>query len=186
MHKAPIRIVGAALNAERRSRRRLVGWACVCAVLVAAVFWTAVSPSAPRLLWNASASAPVGLWRVRPGAPVDRGDMVVVRLAQPWRALAARRHYLPANVPLLKRVAAMSGDRICAFESWIFIEGRTAAVRRRFDDSGRPMPWWHGCVTLADGALLLLMDDPASFDGRYFGPVERSAVVGRAVPLWLR
>jgi type IV secretory pathway protease TraF len=34
--------------------------------------------------------------------------------------------------------------------------------------------------------MLLLTDDPASFDGRYFGPVASQTVVGKAVPLWLR
>jgi len=179
-------IVGRALRAERRRRRRFVGWACGYAALVAAVFWTIALPPRPRLLWNASASAPIGLWGVLPDAPVGRGDMVVVRLAEPWRGLAARRHYLPANVPLLKRIAAVPGDRVCAFESWIFVEGRVAVVRRRFDRLGRALPWWSGCVTLGGGAILLLMDDPASFDGRYFGPARRSAVVGKAVPLWLR
>lgn len=186
MRRAPVWIVGAALRAERRRWRGIIGWACVCAGLVAAVVWTIVSPPRPHLLWNASASAPVGLWRVLPDAPAGRGDMVVARLAEPWRGLAARRHYLPANVPLIKRVAAAPGDRICAFEAWIFVEGRVAAVRRRFDGSGRPMPWWRGCLTLGRGAMLLLMDDPASFDGRYFGPVERRAIIGKAVPLWLR
>lgn len=186
MREAPIRIVGAALRAERRRRHRRLGWASACAALVAAVCWTAALPPRPRLLWNASASAPMGLWRVAPGAPVGRGDMVVVRLGPPWRALAARRHYLPANVPLIKRVAAGPGDRVCAFEAWIFIEGRIAAVRLRFDRRGRPLPWWHGCVMLEAGEMLLLMEDTSSFDGRYFGPVAESAVVGKAVPLWLR
>jgi type IV secretory pathway protease TraF len=46
------------------------------------------------------------------------------------------------------------------------------------------MPWWHGCVTLAPGRYLLLMDADGSFDGRYFGPVARCQIVGRATPLW--
>jgi conjugative transfer signal peptidase TraF len=186
MRKALIRIVGAALRAERRRRRRRSGGAFVCAALALVLVWTIASPPRPRLLWNASASAPVGLWRVFPGAPVGRGDMVVVRLGQPWRGLAARRHYLPANVPLIKRVAAAPGDRVCAFEAWVFVEGRIAEVRRRFDGFGRPLPWWRGCKALEGGEMLLLMDDPASFDGRYFGPVRAQAVVGKAVPLWLR
>lgn len=186
MREAPIRIVGAALRAERRRRHRRLAWACVSATVVAVVVWTIASPPRPRLLWNASASAPVGLWRVLPSAQVGRGDMVVVRLGQPWRGLAARRHYLPANVPLIKRVAAAPGNRVCAFEAWVFVEGRIAAVRRRFDGLGRPLPWWRGCTTLEGGAMLLLMDDPASFDGRYFGPVAARTIVGKAVPLWLR
>ncbi len=186
MRRAPILIVGRALRAARSRRQVRMGLFGLGAGLVAALAVTIAATPRPRLLWNASASAPVGLWRVLPGVSVRRGDMVVARLGAPWRGLAARRHYLPANVPLLKRVAAAPGDRVCAFESWIFVEGRVAVIRRRFDGFGRRLPRWHGCRTLADGELLLLMDDPASFDGRYFGPVERSAIVGKAVPLWLR
>jgi type IV secretory pathway protease TraF len=37
----------------------------------------------------------------------------------------------------------------------------------------------------ADDELFLLMEGvPGSFDGRYFGPVNRSAIIGRLVPLW--
>ncbi|HEY0596357.1 MAG TPA: S26 family signal peptidase [Sphingopyxis sp.] len=157
-----------------------------CAVLSVALAATLAAPPRPRLLWNASASAPVGLWKVVPTTSVRRGDMVVARLGEPWRALAARRHYLPANVPLLKRVTALPGDRVCALGPWLFVDGRIVAVRRHADRLGRPLPWWHGCRVLGRHSVLLLMDDPASFDGRYFGPLEQRAIVGKAVPLWLR
>jgi len=186
MSRAPIRIVGRALRAARERRCRRVGPALLLAGLAVSLMLTVAAPPRPRLLWNASASAPVGLWRVSPSAAVGRGDMVVVRLRSPWRELAARRHYLPANVPLLKRAAAVTGDRVCAYGPWIFVDGRVAATRRAADRAGRMLPWWHGCITLGPGVMLLLMDDPGSFDGRYFGPVERGAVVGKAVPLWLR
>ena len=186
MSRTPILIIGAALRAERRRQRARIRRVIASAALVAALIATIVVPPRPHILWNASASAPIGLWRVVPGAPVKRGDMVVVQLEQPWRGFAARRHYLPANVPLLKRIAAEPGDRVCAYQAWIFVEGRLAAIRRHADRAGRALPWWHGCRTLRDGAMLLLTDDPASFDGRYFGPTERGAVVGKAVPLWLR
>ena len=140
MRKAPIRIVGAALRAARRRRRGRMALLGLCAGLAVSLVWTAASPPRPRLLWNASASAPVGLWRVLPGAPVGRGDMVVVRLGEPWRGFAARRHSLPANVPLLKRIAAGPGDRVCAFEAWIFVEGRLVAVQRHNNGAGRPLP----------------------------------------------
>jgi len=68
---------------------------------------------APWLVWNASASAPIGLYRVLPGNAV-RGDLVLVRTPNSVRQLAAERGYLPQNVPLVKRVAALDGDVICA------------------------------------------------------------------------
>lgn len=186
MARSVTKLVGAALRAERRLRRTRLMLGGICVMLIAALGASAAMPPRPRLLWNASASAPIGLWRVAPDVGARRGEMVIVRLAEPWRGLAARRHYLPANVPLIKRVAAEPGDRICAFEAWVFVEGRLVATRRRVDAAGRPLSWWQGCLTLRDGATLLLMDDPASFDGRYFGPTARSAIVGKAYPLWLR
>src|SRR3546814_20043258 len=71
----------------------------------------ALARPAPWLVWNASASAPIGLYRVFPGKPAS-GDLVLVRTPDSARQLAAERGYLPQNVPLLKRVAALDGDNI--------------------------------------------------------------------------
>lgn len=178
--------IGDALRAARERRRKRLRLASVSGAVIAALSATMSVTPQPRLLWNVSASAPIGLWRIAPGAPVQRGDMVVARLAEPWRSRAARRHYLPANVPLIKRVAAEPGDIVCAIGARISVNGTARATRRHIDGSGRPMPWWQGCILLRDGAMLLLMNDPASFDGRYFGPSARSDIIGKAHPLWLR
>lgn len=180
------RRVGDALRANRARRRKRLRLAGATATLVAALGATIVLSPYPRLLWNVSASAPIGLWGVAPDVPVKRGDMVVAHLAEPWRSLAARRHYLPSNVPLIKRVAAEPGDRVCAIGADITVDGARIATRRQHDGAGRAMPHWQGCQVLQGGAMLLLMDDPASFDGRYFGPTARGAIIGRAYPLWLR
>lgn len=140
---------------------------------------------APRLVWNASASAPVGLWRIRPGAPIRVGDNVLAEPPPAARRLAAQRHYLPANVPMIKAVAAVSGDTACAVGASIQVNGRPVARRRVADRTGRKLPWWSGCQRLSGGAVLLLNPAPDSFDGRYFGPVGKGAIIGRATPLWL-
>ena len=186
MSNAALRRVGDALRTDRARRRKRLHLASATATLVAALGLTIAIAPRPRLLWNASASAPIGLWHVVPDAPSKRGGMVIVRLAEPWRSLAARRRYLPANVPLIKRIAAEPGDRVCAIGADIIVEGARIATRRQHDGAGRAMPHWQGCQVLRDGATLLLMDDPASFDGRYFGPTARRDIIGRAYPLWLR
>lgn len=140
---------------------------------------------APRLVWNASPSAPVGFWHIHPGARVSTGDMVLLKTPASIRSLAAARHYLPATVPLLKRVAAMQGDAVCAIGSRIVIDGHPVAVRLAADRHGRPMSWWKGCERLGHGRFFLLNATPDSFDSRYFGPVDRSAIIGTATPLWL-
>ena len=139
------------------------------------------------MLWNASASAPIGLYAVTPGAPVDVGDMVIAKVPDRWRMMAAQRRYIPVNVPLVKRVAAAAGDEVCALGQEIFINGTWVVERRVADAGGRPMPWWSGCVRLRGGQLFLLMSNsPASFDGRYFGVTEGGLVVGKARLLWAK
>ena len=104
----------------------------------------------------------------------------------PWLAtFAARRGYLPARVPLVKRIAAVAGDAVCARGNAIFIDGRLAAARRAADGKGRSLPSWSGCRTLrANEVFLLLPDARASFDGRYFGPTNISDIAGTLEPLW--
>lgn len=182
----PLFAWGEALRAARILRRRRAARFAFAALGIAGIAATIIAPPAPRLLWNASASAPVGLYRVAPGAPVARGDMVIAWAPDGPRALAAARHYLPGNVPLVKRVAAVPGDRVCAMAHRILVDGREISTRRTHDAAGRPMPWWRGCTTLRDGAVLLLMNAPASFDGRYFGPTRPDDVIGKATLLWAR
>ena len=100
--------------AARRLKSRRLKLLALIGIAAAPVAVTALWKTPMLLVWNASASAPVGLYRVEPHAPVRRRDMVVAWLPRGARLLAASRHYLPANVPLVKRVAAVAGDR---FES---------------------------------------------------------------------
>jgi len=79
----------------------------------------------------------------------------------------------------------LGGDVVCAFGDAISIDGRPIATRLRRDRMGRPLPGWSGCRRLGDGEVFLLMEGVAdSFDGRYFGPVPASSIIGRLVPLW--
>lgn len=58
-------------------------------------------------------------------------------------------------------------------------------IARSHDGRGRPLAPWSGCRPLAHGEVFLLAShSPASFDSRYFGPVQREAILGEALPLW--
>ena len=170
----------------RTGARRLLaaGAGLALVALLAPAAWR----PAPRLVWNASASSPMGLYRIGPGQEVRPGGMALARVPAMARRLAAERHYLPRNVPLVKHVAAAAGDTVCARGAVISVNGRRVAVRRRTDPSGRAMPWsWTGCERLRGGDLLLVSQgQPLAFDGRYFGVSRRGDVVGRARLLWAR
>jgi conjugative transfer signal peptidase TraF len=176
-----------ALRADRELRRKIRLRFALGTIGIAMLGITIIAPPTPRLVWNASVSAPRGLYSVSPGRTLEPGDMVVARTPMPWRMLAARRHYLPANVPLVKRVVAVRGDEVCAAGEAISINGLPAVTRRARDERGRVLPWWEGCVLLREGeAFLLMAEAPASFDGRYFGITKGADIVGKAQLLWTR
>ena len=172
--------------AARIVRRRLYRGALAAGALAAALVLTLVFPPRPWLVWNVSKSAPVGLYVIGRRGVIGAGDMVLARVPKQWRRLAAGLRYIPVNVPLVKRAVAVPGDTVCAHGPSVFVSGRRAAERRTFDGLGRPMPWWTGCILLRGGTYFLLMDNPASFDGRYFGTTAESDVIGRARLLWRR
>jgi conjugative transfer signal peptidase TraF len=141
--------------------------------------------TAPRLVWNASASASLGLYWVGGKSRLERGDLALAKLPESVLRLADQRGYLPTSVPLIKHVAALPGDHICTIGRAMLIGGRIAARRLKRDSKGRLMPVWEGCRLLsADEVFLLNADVPDSFDGRYFGPTRSDEVIGRLVPLW--
>lgn len=178
---------GDQLRQAKRERRTLGRRVAVIGACITFLGLTIAFPPAPRLVWNASASAPIGLYAVTPGATVEPGDMVIARVPDPWRMMAAERRYIPANVPLVKRVAAAAGDEVCALGRGIFVNGTWVVERRVADAKGRPMPWWSGCVRLRGRQLLVLMSDSHdSFDGRYFGVTDGGLIVGKARLLWAR
>jgi len=177
-------IAGTIVALRRRPRRRFVA---LSGMAGAALLGASALHPVPRLVWNASASAPVGLYWVKPEAPILRGDLVLATPPDTARRLAAERGYLPAGVPLVKRVAALSGDLVCVDEGEVRFGGRHVAWTISADRQGRPLPQWDGCRSLLDGEVFLLMADvPDSFDSRYFGPVGWDQIAGRLVPLWTR
>lgn len=171
----------------RRTNRRRTAATVAAAIATTALAATLLWPPRALLVWNASASSPTGLYLVGSFERIEAGNMVVAWPPDAARRLGSERHYLPSNVPLVKRVGAAAGDTVCAVGEAIFVNGRLETLRRMHDGRGRPMPWWTGCETLREGELFLLArDTPDSFDGRYFGITRAPEVLGSARLLWAR
>lgn len=178
-------------NRDRRFRNTLTprgaGVIAAAAALCAYAASPSGTPARTLLVWNATASAPIGLYRVSHGRALARGALVLAVPAPLLDAFANARGYLAAGVPLVKRIAAVAGDTVCARGNEIFIDGRLAAARLAADGQGRPLPAWNGCRTLHSGEVFLLMARVrVSFDGRYFGPTPASEIVGTLDPIWTR
>jgi conjugative transfer signal peptidase TraF len=144
-------------------------------------------PDRARIIWNVTASAPIGFYAVRRDRAFVRGDLVLVIPSPSTAKFAVQRGYLPAGVPLVKRIAATTGDTVCAQGNSIFIDGQLVAARLSTDGQGRPLPTWFGCRTLDQNEVFLLMEGVrTSFDGRYFGPTKTSQIIGSLEPIWTR
>lgn len=144
---------------------------------------------------NLTASAPIGIWRVTSltAGTIARGELVeacpsdapIVGLMREHAYIAAGDCGLAGVARLLKRVAAVAGDRVTLHS------GQPARV------NGSPLPntvasaripaWPDGEYIVPPGQVWLFSSHSAgSFDSRYFGPVPMANVRGRAWPILIR
>jgi len=144
--------------------------------------------------FNPSKSVAVGLyWKVN--KPIEKGAYVLV--CPPDTnifKLARARGYLGAGFcpghysGMMKWIAASAGDEIHISPQGIVINGAFLAYSRPLaqDPGGRPLPQLKlSHYRLAENELLLMGDaSSTSFDGRYFGLVDRAQVKGVVRPVW--
>jgi conjugative transfer signal peptidase TraF len=169
---------------ESRTMTRF-GYVLVTHFSVVAVSILNWIPVTPKLIWNASASVPIGLYAVQSADNLVVADLVAVTPPKTLADYLDERGYLPRHVPLLKRVAALPGQKVCRTDRTITIDGSTISEALDRDHLGRDLPVWAGCRTIAKGEVFLMnWQSPDSLDSRYFGPLPVGSIIGRAVPLW--
>jgi conjugative transfer signal peptidase TraF len=160
-------------------------WSLVAASAIVAIALPKVVDLPKVLLWNPSPSVPIGLYHLRPTGTLQVADLVVVDLPEPLAQFVIGRGYLPAGIPLLKRVVGLPGQIVCRSHRAITIDSVEIGAALETDRLGRPMPVWQGCRRIAaDEVFLMNQDVENSLDGRYFGPIAVSSIRGAAVPLW--
>ena len=152
---------------------------------LAALAWPSMHAPVVCIVYNPSDSVPRGWYRIGPADSLQVGSIVLAQLPADAATLAAQRGYLPAGIPLLKRIGAMPPQLVCLQGRIVRIDDVVIAIALAADSHGRPLLAWQQCRSLLDGELFLLSStNSASFDSRYFGPVSASKVIGSAHPLW--
>ena len=162
---------------------RLTALATIIGMTMGVLFIAAstFSRTSPRLIYNPSDSAPRGFYLVAPPVQVHVGDYVIAQLPAAAAEVAAQRGYLPRSVPVLKQIAAAGGQFVCVRNGTVFIDAIAVADVLDRDGRHRSMHAWDQCRRLAEREVFLLnLASPASFDSRYFGPVDISFLRGRA------
>jgi hypothetical protein len=165
-----------------RLRRLLVTAVAPAAGLLA---FGAVAAQRPAVvLINESPSLPQGVYVRTDAGNLGRGAVVALRQPEVVRPYLARQG-MPAEVRLIKRVAATGGDAVCSDGRRLIAPMRTVRIRAR-DRAGVALPAWRGCRRLAADERLVLGDTPSSLDSRYFGPVRTAQIEGvyREILTW--
>jgi conjugative transfer signal peptidase TraF len=152
-----------------------------------ALVMSTMGEATPAYIWNASKSVPIGLYKLQPAGRLAITELVAVRPPELLATFLDLNGYLPIGVPMLKRVLALPGQTVCRKGLAISVDAIDVGEALSRDSRGRPLPVWQGCrVVGADELFLMNWQSEDSLDGRYFGFVPQSSVIGKALPVWTR
>jgi len=174
---------------SKNGTRRLRWFALGCLAGVAGM-WVVC---AIGLRVNGTDSEPIGIYWAVSKTPA-KGDLVfVLPPAMPIFRLAKERGYLAAGPSpagtcgLIKQIAAVGGDRVSIDRERVWVNGLVLknSAPRLADEAGRLMAACYlSNYTLGADEVLLMSDyNPASFDGRYFGPLPKTTIQSVIVPI---
>jgi conjugative transfer signal peptidase TraF len=89
---------------------------------------------------------------------------------------------------MMKRVLAAKNDAVTITDEGVHVNGELLPLSAPIeaDSAGRPLPRFQAERFTLGGSELLLMSDVSgiSFDGRYFGPIDRSQIKGVIRPVF--
>jgi conjugative transfer signal peptidase TraF len=152
-----------------------------------ALVMSTMGEATPAYIWNASKSVPIGLYKLQPAGRLAITELVAVRPPEPLATFLDLNGYLPIGVPILKRVLALPGQTVCRKGLTISVDAIEMGDALPRDSRGRPLPVWQGCRLVGPDELFLMnWQSEDSLDGRYFGFVPQSSVIGKALPVWTR
>jgi conjugative transfer signal peptidase TraF len=152
-----------------------------------ALVLSTMGEATPAYIWNVSKSVPIGLYHLQPVGRLAITELVAVRPPEPLATFLDLNGYLPIGVPMLKRVLALPGQTVCRKGLTISVDGIDMGDALSRDGRGRPLPVWQGCCAVGTDELFLMnWQSEDSLDGRYFGLVPHSSVIGKALPVWIQ
>ncbi len=152
----------------------------IVSLLVSGPLWRAFGP---LILINHTDSLPRGFYLVRSRAPSQR-EIAAFYLPAHVAGQYRDRAWLIPGALFLKPVAFLPGTRLCWSAHRMLANSRKIATMKDFDARGLPLHHPRGCLTLKPKEIFALSTvSKDSFDSRYFGPIQRSSVIGTATPL---
>ncbi|MCZ2328965.1 conjugative transfer signal peptidase TraF [Bartonella sp. F02] len=163
-------------------KRFTIGVAVACFL----IFGLGVILSIIGIRVNTTPSIPVGIYWASKD-PIEKGSYVmfcpppvsVFALAKEWGYIASG--FCSGGYGyMMKKVVAAKEDILTVTPNGILVNGHLLPHSKLYiaDENGRSLPRYQvNNYTLDDSELLLMSDiNDLSFDGRYFGPINRSQI----------
>ncbi|MBE7156877.1 MAG: conjugative transfer signal peptidase TraF [Rhodospirillales bacterium] len=156
----------------KRLRLFLLAFGCAAAIQGALL--------AAGIVINDTPSLPEGFYQ-KTSRPVGKGSFVLLCL--PPGELSARPY---ARGLLLKQIVAVPGDRVCIDAAGVTVNGQPLvnSAQLAVDRDGAPLPRLALTdYTVRENEVLAMSTyNPRSFDGRYFGPLQRGSILAVVEP----
>lgn len=134
------------------------------------------------ITYTKSSSMPQGWYLVVPAKNLQRNDIVVFLPPKNTRDFLSQQHWGPKNNLLLKYVMGLPGNLACKYNHYLWINQQKIAPLLVFYAPHKKLPQNNFCRQLTNDEYLLLSTKiTRSFDGRYFGPVKRENIMGKAI-----
>lgn len=142
---------------------------------------------------NATPSIPVGVYRLT-NEPIVKGAYVLFcpRPAAVFDMAKARGYlgsgYCPGGYGhLMKKILAVQDDVVSIGTDGVQVNGQLLPLSEpiKLDEAGRPLPNYYASWVLTSYEVLVMSDsNRGSFDGRYFGLIQRSQIEGVIRPVF--
>lgn len=133
------------------------------------------------ITYQVTSSMPKGLYLITPAKNLSRGDIVLFKPPNKVLSFLVKHKWLPHSGLMMKYVIATPHDYVCQKQGWIFINHKKIAPVYKEYAIGKKLANTHFCSKLTTQQYLLMSTrNKHSFDGRYFGPVNKNRIIGKA------
>ena len=142
---------------------------------------------------NTTPSIPLGVYQLS-NEPLIKGAYVLFcPPPAPVFVMAKARGYVGAGFcpggygHLMKRLVAAKDDQVIINAEGVAVNGQRLSLSKpiKLDGGGRPLPHYEKSWVLDSDEVLVMSDsNSGSFDGRYFGSIQRSQIEGLIRPVF--
>lgn len=136
---------------------------------------------------NITPSYPIGLYQEIPTKEIIKGDLVL--FCPPKKEIftyGLSKGFYPSgkcesgSIPFIKKVAALEGD-IVLIDKFVYVNGE----KQNNSDVKSNFPYHSKGGKITKNCVLLLSDyNKRSFDGRYFGELNKNVIIARIKPIF--